>query len=322
MNPSEIVWLQSLALPPLETLDLHDCNLTSSILSRRYANFSSLSYLDLGLKDFTNGLANWLFNLSKDHLSDFSQTMQFERSNARFLRLSESNVWETKLYVAVDINSEDSAELEYKSQDTSAPRDYHLTVIQLLASLSLEELVLVDCHLTSFSVPSVKDDVNFSSLSGSLNDWFITQTIPAGLPLSDDFAIPFKLRREIRGEIGEMKDLEYLDFSHSSLQGNIPQSMSSLSFLGVLNLSYNKFMGQFPLGTQLQNFDALSYIGNPKLCGPPLQKNCTTEEKADNTKHVEENEDDAFLKSLYLGLGIGFTVGFWVVCGSLFLNKA
>ncbi|XP_028751894.1 receptor-like protein 35 [Neltuma alba] len=68
--PSEIVWVQSLALPPLETLDLHDCNLTSSILSRRYANFSSLSYLDLGLKDFTNGLANWLFNVSKDHLSD------------------------------------------------------------------------------------------------------------------------------------------------------------------------------------------------------------------------------------------------------------
>ncbi|KAI9115825.1 hypothetical protein K1719_013494 [Acacia pycnantha] len=75
-------------------------------------------------------------------------------------------------------------------------------------------------------------------------------------------------------------------------------------------------------GTQLQTFEAWSYTGNPELCGPPLQKNCTLLEKPDNREQVEGNDDDAFLKSLYLGMGIGFAVGFWVVCGSLFLNRA
>ncbi|XP_028751948.1 receptor-like protein EIX2 [Neltuma alba] len=127
------------------------------------------------------------------------------------------------------------------------------------------------------------------------------------------------LRGEIPEQIGEMKDLESLDLSHNNLHGNIPQGMSGLSFLDVLNLSYNHFSGQIPLGTQLQSFDAWSYAGNPDLCGPPLQKNCTI---PDNTEKVEENEDDGFLKSLYLGMGVGFAVGFWVVCGSLVLNRA
>ncbi|KAK4275547.1 hypothetical protein QN277_018609 [Acacia crassicarpa] len=97
--------------------------------------------------------------------------------------------------------------------------------------------------------------------------------------------------------------------------------MSSLSFLSVLNLSHNNFSGKIPLGTQLQGFDAWSYTGNPELCGPPLQKKCTIPEKPDNIEQVEGNDYDTFLKSLYLGMGVGFAVGFWVVCGSLFLNR-
>ncbi|KAI9092738.1 hypothetical protein K1719_027535 [Acacia pycnantha] len=119
-----------------------------------------------------------------------------------------------------------------------------------------------------------------------------------------------------------MKDLESLDFSQNHLHGNIPQSMSSLSFLSVLNLSYCYLSGQIPLGTQLQGFDAWSYIGNRELCGPPLQENCTLPEKPDNREQVEGNDDDdVFLKSLYLGMGVGFAVGFWLVCGSLFWHR-
>ncbi|XP_028800313.1 receptor-like protein EIX1 [Neltuma alba] len=116
----------------------------------------------------------------------------------------------------------------------------------------------------------------------------------------------------ISERIGEMKFLESLDFSHNSLHGNIPQSLSTLSFLSVLNLSYNYFIGQIPLGTQLQSFDVWSYTGNPELCGAPLQKKCTIERNPNNTiQLLEGNDDDTFLKSLYLGMGVGFAVGFW-----------
>ena len=103
------------------------------------------------------------------------------------------------------------------------------------------------------------------------------------------------LRGEIPKQIGEMKDLESLDFSHNCLHGNIPPSRSGLSFLSDLNMSYNNFSGQIPLGTQLQSFDEWSYVGNPDLCGPPLPKSCTIQEKPGNiielVKGLEKRSD-------------------------------
>ncbi|KAI9101435.1 hypothetical protein K1719_023917 [Acacia pycnantha] len=96
--------------------------------------------------------------------------------------------------------------------------------------------------------------------------------------------------------------------------------MAQLSFLEVMNLSFNHFSGKIPIGTQLQGFDAQSYIGNPQLCGAPLPKNC---EDQKDIKPVEENEgpDDEFLPSFYMALGVGFAVAFWGVCGAIFFNR-
>ncbi|GAU50274.1 hypothetical protein TSUD_131270 [Trifolium subterraneum] len=121
--------------------------------------------------------------------------------------------------------------------------------------------------------------------------------------------------------IGGMKVMESLDLSHNNFFGEIPQSMALLNFLEYLNLSYNHFNGNIPIGTQLQSFNASSYIGNPKLCGAPLS-DCTTEEKNPKTTMPStDNEDDeeCIRESMYLGMGVGFAVGFWGICGSLFL---
>ncbi|RDX66019.1 Receptor-like protein 12, partial [Mucuna pruriens] len=125
---------------------------------------------------------------------------------------------------------------------------------------------------------------------------------------------------KIPSKIGGMKNLESLDLSNNHLSGEIPASISSLSFLSYLNLSYNDFTGQIPLGTQLQSFDAWSYVGNPKLCGPPLTKNCSREENHDKPRQGGTNE--SLIQSLYLGMGVGFLVGLWGVWGFLFLNRA
>ncbi|KAG5128890.1 hypothetical protein JHK84_035287 [Glycine max] len=121
---------------------------------------------------------------------------------------------------------------------------------------------------------------------------------------------------KISRKIGVMKNLESLDLSNNHLSGEIPETFSNLFFLSFLNLSYNDFTGQIPLGTQLQSFDAWSYVGNPKLCGLPLPKNCSKQNIHDKPKQGGANE------SLFLGMGVGFVVGLWGVWGSLFLNKA
>ncbi|KAI4357407.1 hypothetical protein L6164_001356 [Bauhinia variegata] len=123
-------------------------------------------------------------------------------------------------------------------------------------------------------------------------------------------------------EIGSMTKLESLDLSGNQLSGEIPQGLASLSFLSYLNLSYNNLSGKIPLATQLQSFSALSYVGNSELCGPPLTKNCT-QEGIYETKHIGEDENQSELLSyFYTGMGIGFAIGFWGVCGMIFFNKA
>ncbi|XP_058782333.1 receptor-like protein EIX2 [Vicia villosa] len=122
--------------------------------------------------------------------------------------------------------------------------------------------------------------------------------------------------------IGGMKNMESLDLSSNKLYGEIPQSMILLNFLEYLNLSNNNLKGKIPIGSQLQSFNASSYIENPNLCGAPLN-NCTTKEESPKTATPSrENEDDDSIKeSLYLGMGVGFAVGFWGICGSLFLIR-
>jgi len=97
--------------------------------------------------------------------------------------------------------------------------------------------------------------------------------------------------------------------------------MATLSFLSYLNLSCNNFSGQIPIGTQLQSFNVSSYNGNPELCGAPLSK-CSMKKNPVNAMQHRINEDDEFdEESLYLGMGVGFIVGFCGVFGSFLIFR-
>ncbi|XP_050285513.1 receptor-like protein EIX2 isoform X3 [Quercus robur] len=129
------------------------------------------------------------------------------------------------------------------------------------------------------------------------------------------------LMGKIPEKIGSMKELESVDLSRNHLSGEIPPSMSNLTFLSLLDLSYNNLSGRIPSSTQLQSFDALRYIGNPQLCGDPLPKSCTIEEQSLNRSPIGNVEDDSKNSSFYIGMGVGFTIGFWAICGALFFNR-
>nr|CAC40827.1 HcrVf3 protein [Malus floribunda] len=126
----------------------------------------------------------------------------------------------------------------------------------------------------------------------------------------------------IPSNIGNMAWLESLDFSMNQLDGEIPPSMTNLTFLSHLNLSYNNLTGRIPESTQLQSLDQSSFVGN-KLCGAPLNKNCSTNGvippptvEQDGGGGYRLLEDEWF----YVSLGVGFFTGFWIVLGSLLVN--
>ncbi|XP_050285512.1 receptor-like protein EIX2 isoform X2 [Quercus robur] len=129
------------------------------------------------------------------------------------------------------------------------------------------------------------------------------------------------LMGKIPEKIGSMKELESVDLSRNHLSGEIPPSMSNLTFLSLLDLSYNNLSGRIPSSTQLQSFDAFRYIGNPQLCGDPLPKNCTIEEQSLNISPIGSVKDDSKNSNFYIGVGVGFTTGFWAICGALFFNR-
>ncbi|GMQ09011.1 hypothetical protein CsSME_00052516 [Camellia sinensis var. sinensis] len=117
----------------------------------------------------------------------------------------------------------------------------------------------------------------------------------SGLDLSHN-----KLIGEIPFELGKLSSVRALNLSHNLLTGPIPKTFSNLAQIESLDLSYNSLSGNIPTElinlnflevftvahnnlsskildrkAQFGTFEATSYEGNPFLCGPPLEKNCT-----------------------------------------------
>ncbi|KAK4602706.1 hypothetical protein RGQ29_011634 [Quercus rubra] len=134
--------------------------------------------------------------------------------------------------------------------------------------------------------------------------------------------------------IGKLEQLESLDLSRNRLSGSLPASMVGLHYLGYLDLSYNKLSGRIPTGTQLQSFDPSKFMGNARLCGPPITEKCPEDVTSNvgGSKNHQEDRDagsknhqgdqDEFWKCLYVGTGFGFAAGFWGVSVSLILNRS
>ncbi|KAF3457977.1 hypothetical protein FNV43_RR02639 [Rhamnella rubrinervis] len=102
----------------------------------------------------------------------------------------------------------------------------------------------------------------------------------------------------------------------------IPQQLANLTFLEYLNLSHNTLEGLVPQGTQLDTFSYSSFEGNPVLCGSQLPKKC---ENADTPipflrkDEKEESENGFTWKVVAMGYGCGFVVG--AVIGHVTLSR-
>ncbi|XP_047975960.1 receptor-like protein 11 [Salvia hispanica] len=106
-------------------------------------------------------------------------------------------------------------------------------------------------------------------------------------------------------------NLAFNDFNHTHPipKGPILQKLGELTFLEVLNLSYNKLAGEIPKGRQIQTFSAESFEGNPGLCGFPLNTNCTHTDVLSPREH-EDVEVKREIEWEYVSAALGYVVGF------------
>ncbi|KAI4998844.1 hypothetical protein ZWY2020_054186 [Hordeum vulgare] len=184
---------------------------------------------------------------------------------------------------------------------------------------ALQQLRYLDLSGNAFngtSIPVFMGSLENLSLTGDIPEEINLLIGLTNLNLSSN-----QLIGKIPGQIGDLKQLESLNLSYNELSGEIPSGLSALISLSHLNLSYNNLSGAIPSGQQLQVLDNLNYtyIGNPGLCGYPLSNNCSA--STTDAEQSVDHEDADHISYLYLGMGIGFLVGLWVVFLTMLLRR-
>ncbi|XVF85238.1 hypothetical protein PTKIN_Ptkin17bG0101700 [Pterospermum kingtungense] len=101
----------------------------------------------------------------------------------------------------------------------------------------------------------------------------------------------------------------------------IPPSISKLTFLSHLNLSYNNLSGQIPSSNQLQTIgDPSIYEGNQGRCGPPLSISCSISNDAGDAQN--KDGDNSITLEFYVNAILGFIAAFWATFGTLVIKKS
>ncbi|WCJ40835.1 hypothetical protein M5689_021736 [Euphorbia peplus] len=312
------------SLTDLEMLNFHDNNLVGDVPSS-LLNCTGLAVLDLGENDLKGEIPSWIekFSASLNILNfrgnRFHGQISKELCSLNYLQILDladnnlngtiptclDNLWgmfDETGYGQGRISWAYGPRMEYMGSSSVVRKGtmvQYSTILNFVRSLDLSNNKFVG------EIPS-----EITSLSGlqSLN---LSYNILTG---------------RVPNDIGAMKKLESLDLSQNQLSGEIPTSMSRMNFLSNLNLSNNNLSGHIPTSTQLQGFEPSSFSGN-NLCGPPLTKDCSTNDAMPPSTATEIGDDDDSESGamdwlyFYVSLAPGYVVGFWCVVGPPVFNR-
>lgn len=78
----------------------------------------------------------------------------------------------------------------------------------------------------------------------------------------------------IPGSVTNLSNLEVLDLSFNNLSGSLPKELTNLSHLVSFNVSFNHLEGELPVGGFFNTIPPSSVIGNPSLCGSIVKQSC------------------------------------------------
>ncbi|XP_019151862.1 PREDICTED: leucine-rich repeat receptor protein kinase MSP1-like [Ipomoea nil] len=306
-------------LSRLKSLDLHK-NMLSGPIPTSLQNCTHLLKLDLGENGFTGKIPRWLGTglsnliVLRLRVNKFNGELLPEFCHLTFLKILDlaNNNFSGELPGCLD----NITAMIHETREIE-DNDYEMEYSDLGGFLEESALVVTKGNEYIYGVTILvmlaSIDLSCNNFSGKIPIELINLVRLRSLNLSRN-----SLVGNIPMEIGNLKLLESFDLSRNQISGKIPSSLSSISTLEVLDLSYNNLSGRIPSGTQLQGFNASCYIGN-HLCGLPLSQNCSGIPKHENKG---DEDDDSEVDWFYISMAIGFAVGFWVTCGSLFLVRS
>ncbi|ONK57065.1 uncharacterized protein A4U43_C10F16250 [Asparagus officinalis] len=296
----------------------------------RYCN--SMTILDLGENKLTGNIPSWIGE-------GLSSSLRFLRMRSNMLtgKIPLQLSYLTSLQVLDLAQNKLSGAIPHSFKNFTAMTEANRTVEDIInyidgashlveiASSKFEEVVEVEVkgreleYTKTLSLVMVLD-LSCNNLSGELPLELMDLIGLQSLNLSKN-----QLQGNIPDKFGGMAQLEALDLSMNRLSGKIPGSIALLTSLSYLNLSNNDLSGRIPSGNQIQTLtDPSIYAGNSDLCGSPLPK-CPGDEHSrvpTQGAGAEDEGGDSDMFELYLGMGIGFVVGWWVICGAFIFKNS
>ncbi|XP_028805404.1 receptor-like protein EIX2 [Neltuma alba] len=318
------------ALEFIETIHLNNNSFSGKIPS--LMNSLLLEFIDFGQNNLYGELPTWIglylpnlivLRLQSNQFQGNIPTSLCKLSLLQILDLSQNNITGTIPHCLSDLSALSNLLL---------PRNTISYIGDIFYSQSQRSSVFIEYAMLNWKGKVVKYDKNLWLMTAiDLSGNHLTGEIPRSLTSLAALASLNLSRNNLTGfipkNVGQMKMLESLDLSSNFLTGGIPKSFSALNFLSFLNLSFNYLSGEIPQTTQLQTFDASSYMGNHGLCGQPLTKGCSRNSDTDPNHKAslsnDANEKDELVTfGYYITMVLGFLVGFWGVCGTLILKSS
>eukprot|EP01018_Ginkgo_biloba_P005570 Gb_12700 [translate_table: standard] len=312
-------------LPRLETLHLNGNRLTGTLSSNGLQNSSALQILDVGNNKISGHIPRWLGNLL--HLS---------------ILVLRANYLEGE--IPLEVTSIKTLQiLDVSHNNLSGPIPHNLAMLTAMTNISqqtgfrLQNLSSIDEYYYSREEVQITNKGQIMSYTyGSilslvicidLSKTHLTGSIPSAIQELNGLITLNLSRNHLSGDIPDVfgvdMQLNSLDLSHNQLSGKVPGSLGLPGSLGVLNFSYNRLCGRIPVVRHLETFGEDSYVGNPCLCGPPLNTSCWHGVAPPTTEDDDEDKDETENELLwYGGLLLSHAVGFWVMFAVLFFKRA